>query len=324
MRGSRGLIKNIVIPIIPNRQLFIASTIILGNFVFGREARLADMMEEGEIYNNLEDYELKKKQAIDDRIRVLTDTRPIKPNYNGHIPLYQYERYLLLLISGLRAYFHPENGYNIVQLGEATAFPCFLKNLERTMLSDKTGRRILRDRPNISSETLNMDRLANMPKNTLGYTYYMWLNSENVSPDTRAPVKYIDNPTHAFIFERYRQCHDFYHAINNLPITIEGEITVKALEAVNMGVPMAALGTLLAPIRLKKIQKERLYGTYLPWAIKTGLNCKPLINVFWEEILNKDIQEIRKELGINPPPNLRAMRKERAHQIQQLKLKYKT
>ena len=111
---------------------------------------------------------------------------------------------MLFGISGLKSYFHPENGENIVQLGEATALPCFLESLKRTMLLDKTGRRILQDRPNITSESLDMERLSKMDKNSVGYTYYKWLMKEGVSPDTRAPVTYIDDPVHAFIFKRYR------------------------------------------------------------------------------------------------------------------------
>lgn len=167
-----------------------------------------------------------------------------------------------------------------------------------------------------------MDRLKKMAPNTLGHSYYKWLIKEGVSPDTRAPVKYIDDPTHAYIFKRYRQCHDFYHAVNDLPIIIEGEIAVKALEAANIGVPMAALGALLAPLRLKPVQKKRLYDVYLPWAVRTGLSCEPLINVYWEELLERDVEELRKKLRITPPPDLRAIRRERAQQRKQFKLKY--
>ena len=42
-----------------------------------------------------------------------------------------------------------------------------------------------------------------------------------------------------------------------------------------------------------------------PWAVETGLTCKPLINVYWEEVLDKDLEELRSELGIKMPPDLR-------------------
>lgn len=304
------------------RHFLVSTALTLGGFVFGKRARLADAMENGELHNKNNDDEAIRKDRVDKRLRSLSETRPMRPRYEGHVPLYLHEKMLLFAISGLRSFFHPEDGNNIVQLGESSAFPFLLESLKKCMLEDETGRRILREQPNITSDTLDMERLGKMDKNSLGYTYYSWLLKEGVSPDTRAPVKYIDDPLQAFVFKRYRQCHDFYHAINGLPIIIEGEIAIKALEAANMGIPMAALGALLAPLRLKPVQKERLYDIYLPWAIRTGLSCKPLINVYWEELLEKDVNELRKNLGIQPPPDLRAIRQERSKIKNQLKMKY--
>ncbi|CAI4055679.1 hypothetical protein SUVC_02G3280 [Saccharomyces uvarum] len=308
------------------RGIFLPAAAIysLGSLVFGKEARLADAMERGDLHNKNIDYAKETEERTESRIRALAHSRPMEPRYEGHVPLYRYEKLLLFAISGWNSFFHPEDGYNIVQLGEATALPVFLENLKQTMLSDPSGRRILKEQPNITTDILHMDKLAKLPHNTFGYVYYQWLKRENVSPDTRAPVKFIDDPVHAYIFKRYRQCHDFYHALNNLPIIIEGEVTIKALEGANLGVPMAILGGILAPLRLKKAQRERLYNTYLPWAIRTGLSCKPLINVYWEEVLEKDVDALRKELQITPPPDLRLMRKKRGALKRELDAKYNT
>lgn len=306
------------------RQFFVATALTLGGFLFGKQAQLANNMDRGDLHDKNVDYESRREETIENRIKALSNTRPMQPKYEGHIPLYHTERFLLFLVSGIRSYFHPENGINIVQLGEATAFPFVLENLKATMLSDETGRRILRERPHVNTQILQMDKLSKMPKNTFGYTFYKWLEKEGVSPDTRAPVTYIDDPDHAYIYKRYRQCHDFYHSLTDLPIIIEGEIAVKALEGANLGIPMAAMGAMLAPLRLKPAQKERLYEIYLPWAVRTGLSCKPLINVYWEELLDNDVSELRKELGIQSPPDLRSIRKERAQLRKQLKMKYES
>ncbi|CAI4038077.1 hypothetical protein SMKI_04G4170 [Saccharomyces mikatae IFO 1815] len=299
-----------------------AAMYTLSSFIFGKDARLADAMERGELHNKNVDYAKEAKERTESRIRALANSRPMKPRYEGHVPLYRYEKLLLFAISGWNSFFHPEDGYNIVQLGEATALPIFLESLKQTMLSDSSGRRILKEQPNITTDTLHIEKLAKLPHNTFGYVYYQWLKRENVSPDTRAPVKFIDDPMHAYIFKRYRQCHDFYHAITNMPIIIEGEVTIKALEGANLGVPMAILGGFLAPLRLKKVQRKRLYDIYLPWAVRTGLSCKPLINVYWEEMLEKDVATLRKDLQITLPPDLRTMRKNRAALRSEIDAKY--
>ncbi|AMD21106.1 HEL175Cp [Eremothecium sinecaudum] len=304
------------------RSFLLAAALGVGSMVFGRESRLADAMGRGELHNRDPSYAMKKQEEVERRIKSLKDTRPMEPQYPGHVPLWMHEKMLLFAASGIKSYYHPEDGTNIVQLGESLAFKSFLERLKTTMLMDKTGRRILKERPTISEADLKMDKLALYPKNSLGYTFYKWLRAEGVTPDTRAPVTYIDDPVHAYIFLRYRQCHDFYHAISNLPIIIEGEIAVKALEAANIGVPMAVIGSLLAPLRLKPEQKKRLYDIYIPWAIETGLKAKPLINVYWEEHLDSDVGELRKELGIAPPPDLRAIRKEIADRKRHFKNKY--
>jgi ubiquinone biosynthesis protein COQ4 len=76
----------------------------------------------------------------------------------------------------------------VAALGEATATPFFINKLRDTMLSDSTGRRILQDRPRITSTTLDVEKLRLLPDNTLGREYVRWLEIEGVSPDTRAAV----------------------------------------------------------------------------------------------------------------------------------------
>lgn len=52
-----------------------------------------------------------------------------------------------------------------------------------------------------------------------------------------------------------------------------------------------------------------MFETYLPWALRSGWNAKDVINVYWEEELETDVDELRSRLGIERPPDLRATRK---------------
>lgn len=76
----------------------------------------------------------------------------------------------------------------VAALGEATASPLFINRLRDTMLSDATGRRILRNKPRITSTSLDVGKLRQLPNNTIGQEYARWLEIEGVSPDTRAAV----------------------------------------------------------------------------------------------------------------------------------------
>ena len=175
------------------------------------------------------------------------------------------------------------------------------------MLSDPTGRRILRLRPRISSNTLSVEKLRALPENTVGRAYVGWLDREGVSPDTRSQVRYIDDEECAYVMQRYRECHDFYHSITGLPIVREGEVALKAFEFANTLIPMTGL-SMLAVTTMKPAERSRFWSTYLPWALKNGSRSKELINVFWEEQLERDVAELRAELGIEQPPDLRDIR----------------
>lgn len=176
------------------------------------------------------------------------------------------------------------------------------------MLSSSTGRRILRDRPRITSKTMPVAYLRTLPKDSIGQAYVRWLDREGVSPDTRDSVKYIDDEECAYVMQRYRECHDFLHALTGLPVFIEGEVALKAFEFANTLLPMTGLST-LAYIRMKPAERLRFRQIYLPWALGNGLKGAEVINVYWEEELEKNVNDLRAELGIEKPPDLRQTRR---------------
>ncbi|KAF7510630.1 Ubiquinone biosynthesis protein [Endocarpon pusillum] len=229
------------------------------------------------------------------------------PNYPGHVPLTFIERSALAVGSAVTSLLNPRRADMIAALGEATAQPFFITKLRNRMLASPTGRRILRDRPRITSKTMSLEHLRKLPENSVGRTYAAWLDREGVSPDTRDWVRYIDNEEEAYVMQRYRECHDFYHALTGLPIFVEGEIGLKAFEFANTGLPMTAL-SLVAIVKLKPQERQRMFNTYLPWAFSNGLGSVDLINIYWEEELETDVNDLRARLGIEPPPDLRETR----------------
>ena len=176
------------------------------------------------------------------------------------------------------------------------------------MLSSPTGRRILRDRPRITSKNMSLSFLRSLPENSVGRAYANWLDREGVTPDTRSSVQYIDDEECAYVMQRYRECHDFSHAVTGLPVVKEGELALKAFEFANTLLPMTGLA-LAAVGTLKKGERRRFFKTYLPWAIKNGLGAKDTISVYWEEELERDVDDLRRELGIEMPDDLRGVRK---------------
>lgn len=176
------------------------------------------------------------------------------------------------------------------------------------MLASPDGRRILRDRPRITSKTLSLPKLRQLPENSVGRAYVGWLDREGVSPDTRSAVRYIDDEECAYVMQRYRECHDFYHALTGLPVFREGEVALKAFEFANTLIPMTGL-SMFAAVTMKPKERQRFASIYLPWALRNGARGKEVINVYWEEQLERDVDDLRRELGIERPPDLRDIRK---------------
>jgi ubiquinone biosynthesis protein COQ4 len=115
-------------------------------------------------------------------------------------------------------------------------------------------------------------------------------------------VHYIDDPELAYTMQRYRECHDFYHALFSLPVSVESELALKWFEYVHFGLPMAALGAIFGPLRLDANKRARLFREYVPWAMRCGASAKPLIAVYWEERWEMTTEELKRELGVWDPP----------------------
>ena len=210
----------------------------------------------------------------------------------------------------------------VAALGETTAGPS-LPRMRDLMLESPEGRKILKDRPRVNSKTIDMGKLAQYSEGTFGRAYVTWLERCGVTPDTREPVRistasmfsaqvsmwtkvhYIADPELAYVMQRYRECHDFYHCICSLPVNVESELALKYFEFANLGLPMAAISAVFGPLRLSSQKRSRLFSEYVPWAMKCGSSARSLITVYWEERWGQNIEEMKTELGIWDPPEAR-------------------
>ena len=80
---------------------------------------------------------------------------------------------------------------------------------------------------------------------------------------------------------RYREIHDFLHVLTGLPPTVEGELALKTLEAVQTGLPMAALSAIAGPLSLRDPRRiAQWYGGAAPavaaWAAICGQRSVPI------------------------------------------------
>ncbi|ORZ00349.1 ubiquinone biosynthesis protein Coq4 [Syncephalastrum racemosum] len=233
-----------------------------------------------------------------------SDNEPstVKQLYDTHIPVNCRQRGLLTLGSAFTAFFDPYRGDMVAALGETTGKKA-LEHMRKQMLQSESGRRILRERPVIHTSTIDFDKLRKTcAPGTFGHTYVSWLDSQGVTPDTRAPVHFVDNEELAYVMQRYRQSHDFFHTLTGLGVTVEEELALKWFEWAQTALPMTMLSSLFGPFMLPSDARRRLYGTYIPWAIQCGRSSVPLMSVYFEEHFYTPLDDLRRQLRITLPP----------------------
>jgi len=205
----------------------------------------------------------------------------------------------------------------IATLSESTA-STFLPRLHEAMASHPEGRQILKDRPVVSSATVNLDYLRGLKRGTVGREYVEWLDRDGITPDSRekvrrrramgqvyrllfsdTQVRYIDSPSLAYTMLRYRQTHDLYHTLFTLPPTLAHELSLKVLEWSNMALPAAALSSTFGPLRLSAKRRAIWRQDWVPWALRTGAGGRTLVGVYWEKRWEQGIGELRRELGVS-------------------------
>lgn len=113
----------------------------------------------------------------------------------------------------------------VASLGEVTGHVA-LSQIYQRMMNDETGRRILSEKPLVNRNTINLDELSSKP-GTFGYAYAEFMKKHSFDRNERSLVRYIADPDLSYVMLRYRQNHDFWHALTGLNPTVLGELGIK-------------------------------------------------------------------------------------------------
>ncbi|XP_030390984.1 ubiquinone biosynthesis protein COQ4 homolog, mitochondrial isoform X3 [Gopherus evgoodei] len=221
--------------------------------------------------------------------------------YPGHIPTSPLQKALLSAGSAFMALYNPYRHDMVAVLGETTGSSA-LRSLRDKMKHDPEGYQILQERPRIRLSTLDVTGLRGLPDGTFGREYVRFLDSNRVSPDTRMPVKFVDDEELAYVIQRYREVHDLMHTLLGMPTNMLGEVVVKWFEAVQTGLPMCILGAVFGPVRLSARKLQILTTELVPWAVQSGRNASCVLNFYYENRWEQTVESLREEIGILHPP----------------------
>ncbi|XP_075942848.1 ubiquinone biosynthesis protein COQ4 homolog, mitochondrial isoform X3 [Anarhichas minor] len=221
--------------------------------------------------------------------------------YPGHIHTTPFQKAMLAIGSGVAVLQDPYRHDMVAVLGETTG-RLALMNIRDKMRNDPEGYTILTERPRIRLSTLDLKEMASLPDGSFGREYLRFLEENLVTPDSRADVKFVDDEELAYVMQRYREVHDLLHTLLGMPTNMLGEVAVKWFEAAQTGLPMCALGAVLGPLRLNARRLQSLFTSLGPWALQNGHRSRCVLSIFFERRWAQSIEDLRKELNIEPPP----------------------
>ncbi|CAH0522368.1 unnamed protein product [Peronospora belbahrii] len=226
-----------------------------------------------------------------------------RAQYDSHLPTTPLQKFILSITSAFVVFANPERGDMLAILGETTGHDA-LRHIHARMCADPVGARILAEKPVIRNDKMDMNYLRNLPVNTFGYHYAKFMDLHKFDPDGRSLVRFVDDPELAYVMQRHRELHDFWHTLFGLPPTVLGEIALKYVEMVHSKMPVSALSAFVGPLRLSSKERCLLVRVYIPWASRVSKKTRSLHCVMYEEEFETPIEELRQRLNIEIAPLL--------------------
>ena len=134
--------------------------------------------------------------------------------------------------------------------------------------------------------------------------YAKYMDAHGFEAEERPEVVHVKDEELAYVMQRYREVHDFWHVLVDLPPTVAGEVGLKWLEFAQTGLPMAGLAGIVAPVRLSAQENVQLATAVVPWALhhSRATSAVDLMSVYYEELLDEPVDQVRRRLGLTKAP----------------------
>ena len=168
----------------------------------------------------------------------------------------------------------------------------------------ESGRRLLRDRPDILDRLADRAALRALPEGSLGRAYLAFVESEGISPEgirdaslvTAPPSRF---PDFDFIGRRMRDTHDLWHTVTGYKGDVLGELSLLAFNLAqhwNTGIAFIVAAGVLKGYATN-------VGLQMVWeGFRRGRAAAWLPAQEWEALLPLPLEEVRARLELGPPP----------------------
>lgn len=173
-------------------------------------------------------------------------------------------------------------------------------------MGTETGKRVIAEKRNILQTLNDRETLSKLPEGSLGYRYYQFMSSENLTADGLVEASEVirdraNMPEAAMIYRnRQRDTHDLWHVSTGYSRDGLGELSLLAFiyaQSGNRGIGAIILFGLRATSRsypglgLWKAVRE---------GYRLGKSATWLPGADWETLLSRPLDEVRAELNLGP------------------------
>ena len=177
-------------------------------------------------------------------------------------------------------------------------FTQLLHEMEQT----PEGRRLMDERPELSSDQVDYDALRALPPTSFGGAYVRHLDTNGITADYQAAAtRHVDDPDVAYLVRRYRQTHDIWHTLLGLTIAGHEEVVIHSFAYGQLRLPVSMLIMLFGT--MKHIVLERRWGALrhsMFDAYRAGRDAAPLMPVYWEDLWEQPLETVRARYNVRP------------------------
>jgi ubiquinone biosynthesis protein COQ4 len=219
----------------------------------------------------------------------------IHSNFTHRLPYF--ERVQTGLVEATKSFIFPSEAEHAHLAGETSCYYA-CQRMKARMLETESGRRVLAERPRMRSPFIDKDVIAAYPPNTLGGAYHKFLSTYGYEYDQRPRVRHTQDEEIAYIFQRYKEIHDFYHVCLQLGVTLYDELNVKFFESVQTSLPGAAGSIVFGHLAVGLIFEWKLARKLAlqdgPRVIRIAQKSKDFMSIMFEDHFNEDFHQFRK------------------------------
>lgn len=174
----------------------------------------------------------------------------------------------------------------------------------------ETGRRILRERPDISKLLGDRDGLRKLPGGSLGRAYLAFVEREGISAEGIKEASILGSvgtdriADFEYLRTRMRDTHDLWHAATGYHGDVLGELSLLAFGLAQHW--NSAIGLIVVAGLIKGFGRS---DTSIVWdGFRRGFRAKWMPAQDWEALLALPVEDVRQRLQLGAPPEYRPIR----------------